>query len=182
MHSRRSSPAPGSHLCLQKPPYCSSCTRAADPKRVRCILGGRVYPTRVLGVVVVAMKPEKAHLVGLGFLGFLGRFGFGGLLDRLARRARMREGHALVGGEGGQTAVCGEEPPIMDMSRHGRAPGLVKWIDLVAVADRFDVIDEASDRQRPDERSWYRRLHTATGEPTAVLMEARRAGSSNATR
>lgn len=68
------------------------------------------------------------------------------------------------------------EPPIMDMSRHGRAPGLVKWIDLVSAADRFDHMDEAAGRQRPGERSWYHRLHAATGEPTAVLMETTPAG------
>ncbi|MBP6892926.1 MAG: hypothetical protein KBC94_00770 [Pseudacidovorax sp.] len=64
------------------------------------------------------------------------------------------------------------EPPLMDTTRHGRAPGLVKWSDLVAVADRFDVLDEQAGRQKAGERSWYRRLHTATGEPTAVLTEA----------
>lgn len=64
------------------------------------------------------------------------------------------------------------EPPIMDMARHGRAPGFVRWSDLVATADRFDTMDETAGRQRPGERSWYRRLHTATGEKTAVLTQA----------
>lgn len=68
------------------------------------------------------------------------------------------------------------EPPIVDMARRGRAPGLVRWEDLVAVADRFDAIDETAGRQHPGERSWYRRLHTATGEKTAVLMQATSAG------
>ena len=68
------------------------------------------------------------------------------------------------------------EPPIMDMARHGRAPGLVRWSDLVATADKFDTMDEAAGRQRPGERSWYRRLHTATGEKTAVLTQATPAG------
>lgn len=68
------------------------------------------------------------------------------------------------------------EPPIMDMARHGRAPGLVRWSDLVATADRFDAIDEAAGRQQPGERSWYRRLHTATGEKTAVLTQATASG------
>ncbi|MBL8345253.1 MAG: ATP-binding protein [Rubrivivax sp.] len=64
------------------------------------------------------------------------------------------------------------EPPLMDVGRRGRAPGLVRWVDLVAVADRFDAVDERAGRQQPGERSWYRRLHTASGEPTAVLTEA----------
>ncbi|MBQ0942289.1 ATP-binding protein [Ideonella sp. 4Y16] len=64
------------------------------------------------------------------------------------------------------------EPPILDIARHGRAPGLVRWSDLVAVADRFDRIDELAGRQQRGERSWYRRLHTASGERTAVLSEA----------
>lgn len=62
-------------------------------------------------------------------------------------------------------------PPIMDVAQRGRAPGLVKWVDLIAVADRFDQMDEAAKRQRSGERSWYRRLHTANGEPTALLVE-----------
>lgn len=64
------------------------------------------------------------------------------------------------------------EPRILDITRHGRAPGLVRWTDLVAVADRFDAMDEREGRQQPAERSWYRRLHTAAGEKTAVLTEA----------
>ena len=68
------------------------------------------------------------------------------------------------------------EPPIVDMARRGRALGLVRWEDLVAVADRFDAIDETAGRQHPGERSWYRRLHTAAGEKTAVLMQATSAG------
>lgn len=68
------------------------------------------------------------------------------------------------------------KPPIMDVARHGRAPGLVKWSDLVAVADRFDQMDETQGRQRLGARSWYRRLHTAAGEPTAVLMETTERG------
>ena len=68
------------------------------------------------------------------------------------------------------------EPPIMDVTRHGRAPGLVKWSDLIVVADRFDELDVAARRQRTGERGWYHRLHSATGEPTAVLTEATREG------
>jgi hypothetical protein len=68
------------------------------------------------------------------------------------------------------------EPPLLDITRHGRAPGLVRWADLVAVADRFDEIDEVGGRQQLGERSWYRRLHTAAGEKTAVLTEATSAG------
>lgn len=68
------------------------------------------------------------------------------------------------------------EPPIMDVSRHGRAPGMVRWSDLVATADRFDAMDEAAGRQQPGERSWYRRLHSATGDKTAVLTQATSSG------
>ncbi len=68
------------------------------------------------------------------------------------------------------------EPPILDTSRQGRAPGLVRWSDLVAVADRFDTIDEREGRQQREERSWYCRLHTAAGEKTAVLTKATDSG------
>ena len=63
-------------------------------------------------------------------------------------------------------------PPQFDLQRIGRAPGSVRWDDLVAVADRFDNFDEQGGRQRAGERSWYRRLHTADGERTAVLLKA----------
>lgn len=64
------------------------------------------------------------------------------------------------------------EPPLYDVDKVGNAPGLVKWVDLVAMADRFDAIDEASGRQAKDERSWFRRVHDAQGNPTAVLLKA----------
>ena len=63
-------------------------------------------------------------------------------------------------------------PPQFDLQRIGRAPGCVRWDDLVAVADRFDTVDEQAARQRRGERSWYRRLHTDDGERTAVLLKA----------
>lgn len=68
------------------------------------------------------------------------------------------------------------EPAILDITRHGRAPGLVRWSDLMAVAHRFDAVDERQGRQQPGERSWHRRLHTAAGEKTAVLTEAKNTG------
>ncbi|MBE0548319.1 MAG: hypothetical protein IH627_11865 [Rubrivivax sp.] len=67
-------------------------------------------------------------------------------------------------------------PPQFDIQRIGRAPGSVRWDDLVAVADRFDDFDEKAGRQRPGERSWYGRLHTADGERTAVLLQTAETG------
>lgn len=67
-------------------------------------------------------------------------------------------------------------PPQFDIQRIGRAPGSVRWDDLIAVADRFDDLDEKAGRQRAGERSWYRRLHTANGERTAVLLQAAESG------
>jgi len=67
-------------------------------------------------------------------------------------------------------------PPQFDMQRVGRAPGPVRWDDLVTMADRFDAFDEQAGRQRPGERSWYRRLHTPDGEPIAVLLKAANEG------
>ena len=72
--------------------------------------------------------------------------------------------------------VAPPPPPQFDLQRIGRAPGLVPWSDLVSVADRFDAFDETAGRQRPGERSWYRRLHSADGERTAVLLEAQPEG------
>ena len=63
------------------------------------------------------------------------------------------------------------EPPQYDPDRVGRAPGMVLWSDLIDMANRFDDIDVSSGRQRLDEHSWYRRLHDAEGNPTALLME-----------
>ena len=68
--------------------------------------------------------------------------------------------------------VMPPEPPRFDLQRVGRAPGSVRWDDLVAVANRFDTMDVQAGRQRTDERSWYHRLHTASGERTAVLLRA----------
>lgn len=67
-----------------------------------------------------------------------------------------------------------EPPPLalLDIEHTGRAPGMVKWTDLVEVADRFDRIDVAAGRQKPAERSWFHRLHSRDGQPTAVLLEA----------
>lgn len=63
------------------------------------------------------------------------------------------------------------EPPVYDINGMGHAPGTVLWADLIAVANCFDKIDEDAGRQELGERSWFKRLHDAQGEPTAILME-----------
>lgn len=63
------------------------------------------------------------------------------------------------------------EPPQYNTVRVGRAPGLVPWSDLIAMAQRFDAMDEAAGCQQPGESSWFRRLHDNDGNPTALLME-----------
>lgn len=68
------------------------------------------------------------------------------------------------------------DPPTYDVNAVGKAPGFIAWSDLIRVADRFDGIDEASGRQSPGERGWYRRLHDASGAPTAVLLKAGASG------
>lgn len=67
-------------------------------------------------------------------------------------------------------------PPSYDIERVGRAPGPVRWGDLVTVADRFDELDVAQGRQATGERTWFRRLHDERGEPSAVLQRTGAAG------
>lgn len=67
-------------------------------------------------------------------------------------------------------------PPTYEVARLGKAPGRVHWADLVAVADSFDACDVAQDRQAQGERTWYRRLHDAAGDRTAVLQRTSVAG------
>lgn len=62
--------------------------------------------------------------------------------------------------------------PAYGLSRIGRAPGKVHWAELIAMADRFDSMDEASGAQKAGERRWYRRLHDEQGAPTAELLKA----------
>jgi hypothetical protein len=71
-------------------------------------------------------------------------------------------------------------PPAYDTERHGRAPGLIAWDELVAVANEFDARDEESGQQKVGERSWYRRLYDASGKPTAILLEPSDSGLVNA--
>ncbi len=63
-------------------------------------------------------------------------------------------------------------PPMADVTVTGKAPAVVRWADLALWADRFDEIDVKAGRQSPGMRSWWRRLHTAEGEPIAELMRA----------
>lgn len=86
-------------------------------------------------------------------------------------------------GYSGVVMPFGFEPPAprrYDFDRVGVAPGMVLWEDLINVANRFDQIDEAKGRQVLGERSWYKRLHDASGNPTAVLMEPGKEGLVNA--
>lgn len=69
---------------------------------------------------------------------------------------------------------------MYDLERVGRAPGMVRWEDLIAIARRFDDIDVTAGRQRPSESRWFNRLHDAQGNPTAVLMEPGSEGLVNA--
>lgn len=63
-------------------------------------------------------------------------------------------------------------PPMAQVNVGGKAPGVVRWADLALWADRFDEIDVKTGRQASGQRSWWRRLHTAEGEPIAGLMRA----------
>ena len=72
------------------------------------------------------------------------------------------------------------EPPMYELARPRRAPGLVRWEALIALADEFDLTDEAAARQSPGQRRWFRRLHDERGQPTAELLEAAETGLSAA--
>jgi hypothetical protein len=66
-------------------------------------------------------------------------------------------------------------PPIAQVGPHGptgKAPGVVRWADLALWADRFDEMDVQAGRQRPGQRSWWRRLHTEDGQQIAELARA----------
>ncbi|KVN78948.1 hypothetical protein WM28_28595 [Burkholderia ubonensis] len=69
---------------------------------------------------------------------------------------------------------------MYDLGRIGKAPGMVPWEALIAIARRFDEIDETAGRQQPSENRWFNRLHDAQGNPTAVLMEPGSGGLVNA--
>lgn len=67
-------------------------------------------------------------------------------------------------------------PPAYDLSRAGREPGMVKWREIIDMADKFDARDVAQGRQTAHERSWFHRLHDRTGAPTALLLGAASTG------
>jgi RNAse (barnase) inhibitor barstar len=98
------------------------------------------------------------------------------------RRRALRDVHAadsaaeidISSGYGGYVSPLGfepPEPPLYDLSRSGQVPGLVKWEDLVGMANRFDALDVEAGRQGAGDRSWFSRLHDSTGQPTALLLE-----------
>jgi hypothetical protein len=68
------------------------------------------------------------------------------------------------------------EPPLYDIERVAKAPGLIPWSGLIAIADQFDTADVVAGRQASGDRSWHRRLHDVHGEQTAVLLEATEKG------
>lgn len=68
------------------------------------------------------------------------------------------------------------EPPIYDMERVAKAPGMIPWSGLIAMAEQFDLADVTAGRQTSVDRSWYHRLHDLQGAPTAVLLEATKLG------
>ncbi len=68
------------------------------------------------------------------------------------------------------------EPPMYELARPRRAPGLVSWAALIGLADEFDLMDEAAARQLPGQRRWFRRLHDESGRPTTELLEAAQTG------
>ncbi|MFC0351857.1 ATP-binding protein [Undibacterium danionis] len=65
-----------------------------------------------------------------------------------------------------------EEPLLYDVDKIGRAPGLIKWSELIEVAREFDRIDVTNGNQTTDEHSWFNRLHDANGNATAILMKS----------
>lgn len=85
-------------------------------------------------------------------------------------------------GEGkynGHVAMLGFEPPpppVHDVDRVPRAPGLVSWASLVEQAREFDRIDEAAGRQEAGACEWYARLYNAAGQAKAELCEPGVAG------
>lgn len=68
------------------------------------------------------------------------------------------------------------DPVTYDVHNTGHAPGKVAWSDLVDMANHFDAVDEAAGRQSPGQRSWFHRLHDASGNPTAELMRPGKRG------
>lgn len=90
-----------------------------------------------------------------------------------AAEIRVEQGYAGLVAPLGFTPP---EPPLYNVDRVARAPGLVPWSALIAMADHFDAIDEEAGRQSAGERSWYRRLHDASGQPTALLLEPGESG------
>lgn len=99
----------------------------------------------------------------------------------LREEARRREHNSFASAEiereGGYSAVVQPmgfkppEAPLYDTDTVGSAPGFASWEELIAVANHFDDIDLNAGRQQPGERSWYRRLHDAQGERTAILQQ-----------
>lgn len=68
------------------------------------------------------------------------------------------------------------EAPLYELGRVGSAPGVVRWEDLIEVARRFDEIDVETGRQEAGGQSWFRRLHDAHGNATAILLEPSSSG------
>lgn len=66
--------------------------------------------------------------------------------------------------------------PVFDLRRNGRAPGIIRWQELIDTAERFDAKDEAAGKQEQGERRWYRRLHDLQGNPTVQLLAASASG------
>jgi hypothetical protein len=93
------------------------------------------------------------------------------LLQDITKIADVRQ--ESTGYEGSISPLTLEPPapPLYDLSRAGRSPGMVSWEELIHVANDFDRRDVSAGRQHEGGRSWYRRLHEADGTRTAVLLE-----------
>ncbi|MBB4519747.1 ATP-binding protein [Paraburkholderia fungorum] len=61
-------------------------------------------------------------------------------------------------------------PPLFPQLLSGKPPGLIRWDELIAVADQYDERDVQNGRQSPGTRSWFRRLHDENGSATARLL------------
>ncbi len=73
----------------------------------------------------------------------------------------------------GRIEPLGFVPPDVEfhsITRPPNPPGFISWVELIAIADKFDQIDVQNGRQADGQRSWNRRLNDEKGNPTARLL------------
>lgn len=90
--------------------------------------------------------------------------------------ASINDGPGNFGGTVEPLAFEPPPPPTFPLDILGRGPGLVRWSELVAVANRYDELDVHRGKQEAGTRSWFRRLHDEKGASTARLLQASESG------